>query len=305
MKSTNEKKNYETENINQSNADEENSKIGESATADPFDPERLRLSQDYASSLGVKKALLTIPVRKPAREWWFRTHPDLSYQVETALLELKEEDWDKTISTNLKGTFLCTQAAGQMMKDQGNGGSIINIGSGANKQPFLNLIDPSTNVGNMNYSNFPSGKRGAMVPDDPGPGSPDRVWRRLASLVSAGISYREPGLKASLHIAIRSDSADVHLDREGFVHSLDGRISYNPRMVINHLSADLLSDHVPLLVSSLRIKNKDGKNTFEGNFAPWLEVNLPGSTDISGQRRESTGVSIGFRLFGIFEAGGG
>ena len=173
------------------------------------------------------------------------------------------------------------------------------------RQPFLNLVDPSTSVGNMNYSNFPSGKRGAMVPDDPGPGSPDRVWRRLASLVSAGISYREPGLKASLHIAIRRDSADVHLDREGFVHSLDGRISYNPRMVINHLSADLLSDHVPLLVSSLRIKDKNGKNTFEGNFAPWLEVNLPGSTDISGQRRESTGVSIGFRLFGIFEAGGG
>ena len=59
---------------------------------DPFDPERLRLSQKFGAELGVKKALLTVPVRKPAKEWWIRTHPDESYRVETALLELKEEN---------------------------------------------------------------------------------------------------------------------------------------------------------------------------------------------------------------------
>jgi hypothetical protein len=58
---------------------------------DPFDPARLRLSQDFAATLGVKKALLTVPVRKPAKEWWIRTHPDESYRIETAVLELKEE----------------------------------------------------------------------------------------------------------------------------------------------------------------------------------------------------------------------
>jgi hypothetical protein len=35
---------------------------------DPFDPESLRLSQDFSAALGVKKALLTVPVRKPAKE---------------------------------------------------------------------------------------------------------------------------------------------------------------------------------------------------------------------------------------------
>jgi len=58
---------------------------------DPFDPASLRLSQDYASVVGVKKALLTVPVRKPAKEWWVRTHPDDEYQLSTAVIELKEE----------------------------------------------------------------------------------------------------------------------------------------------------------------------------------------------------------------------
>jgi 3-oxoacyl-[acyl-carrier protein] reductase len=56
------------------------------------------------------------------------------------LLELAEADWDRTIRTNLKGTFLCTQRAGRLMKDQGTG-SIINIGSGANQVPFPRLGD--------------------------------------------------------------------------------------------------------------------------------------------------------------------
>mgnify|MGYP000858041556 FL=1 len=58
---------------------------------DPFDPQRLRLSQDFAADLGVKKAMLTLLVRKPSKEWWFRTHPGNEYRIETAVLELKED----------------------------------------------------------------------------------------------------------------------------------------------------------------------------------------------------------------------
>lgn len=64
------------------------------------------------------------------------------------LLELCEQDWDRTIRTNLKGTFLCTQRAAGIMKDQG-GGSIINIGSGANKAPFPNLVDYCASKGGI------------------------------------------------------------------------------------------------------------------------------------------------------------
>ena len=65
--------------------------VDHSDSPDPFDPARLRLSQDYAATLGVRKALLTVPVRKPAREWWVQTHPDESYRLNTAVLELKED----------------------------------------------------------------------------------------------------------------------------------------------------------------------------------------------------------------------
>jgi hypothetical protein len=57
---------------------------------DPFDPESLRLPQEFTAALGVKKALLTIPVRKPAKEWFVRVHPDPQYHLHTAVIELKE-----------------------------------------------------------------------------------------------------------------------------------------------------------------------------------------------------------------------
>jgi hypothetical protein len=58
---------------------------------DPFDPARLRLSQDFVSTVGVRRALVTIPVRKPSREWFFRVHSDPAYRIETAVIDLKEE----------------------------------------------------------------------------------------------------------------------------------------------------------------------------------------------------------------------
>ena len=162
---------------------------------------------------------------------------------------------------------------------------------------FLNLIDPSTLIGNIGPFTLGS--------DGPGSSEPDRVWRRLASAGSAGISYREPGLKSSLHIAIRKDGANVHVDREGFVTSTNGRITYDLRQVINHLSTDLASDYVPVLVTSLTVKDDSGQTKFQGNLAPWLEVNLPGTTDLGGSRRNETEGIVGLRLFGIFQAGGG
>jgi hypothetical protein len=62
----------------------------EPTAADVFsDLASLRLSLDFGQSLGVKKALLTVPVRKPAKEWFIRTHPEL--RIETCVLELKED----------------------------------------------------------------------------------------------------------------------------------------------------------------------------------------------------------------------
>lgn len=53
----------------------------------PFDPARLRLSQTV---IKVREHVTTIPIRKPAREWWIRTHPNDEYHLLTYVLELKE-----------------------------------------------------------------------------------------------------------------------------------------------------------------------------------------------------------------------
>lgn len=45
------------------------------------------------------------------------------------LLDLRPEDWDKTLGINLRGAFLCTQAAARAMIDQGSGGCVINLSS--------------------------------------------------------------------------------------------------------------------------------------------------------------------------------
>lgn len=45
-------------------------------------------------------------------------------------LDVREEDFDRTLNINLKGTFFACQAAGKVMKEQG-GGRIINMSSQA------------------------------------------------------------------------------------------------------------------------------------------------------------------------------
>lgn len=46
-------------------------------------------------------------------------------------LELAEAEWDAVIGVNLKGSFLCAQAAAKRMVAAGRNGSIVNLTSGA------------------------------------------------------------------------------------------------------------------------------------------------------------------------------
>ncbi len=49
--------------------------------------------------------------------------------IRTPFLEIAESEWDRIIEVNLKGFFLCSQAAARQMVDQGDGGVIINMSS--------------------------------------------------------------------------------------------------------------------------------------------------------------------------------
>lgn len=56
----------------------------------------------------------------------------------SALLDMSVEEWDMVINANLRSTFLCTQAAARQMRDQGEGGAVVNISSieGENPAPM-------------------------------------------------------------------------------------------------------------------------------------------------------------------------
>ncbi len=56
---------------------------------DPFDPESLRLGQDFASTIGVKKVLTVVRCRKPNRQEFVRVRPGEEWRLETAAFEDK------------------------------------------------------------------------------------------------------------------------------------------------------------------------------------------------------------------------
>jgi 3-oxoacyl-[acyl-carrier protein] reductase len=52
------------------------------------------------------------------------------------VLEIDEATWDGVIGVNLKGTFLCSQAAARIFASQGRGGRIVNMASRAAFTPY-------------------------------------------------------------------------------------------------------------------------------------------------------------------------
>jgi NAD(P)-dependent dehydrogenase (short-subunit alcohol dehydrogenase family) len=70
-------------------------------------------------------------------------------QTWSPLLDLQEAQWDQVIRTNLKGCFLNTQKAAQLMIQAGHGGAIVNIGSACNQVPFPKLVDYTASKGGI------------------------------------------------------------------------------------------------------------------------------------------------------------
>jgi hypothetical protein len=57
---------------------------------DPFDPRGLRLSQDY-DTVGVKKLLTTVPVRKPGKHDFVRVRPEVEFSETLGLLQVGDD----------------------------------------------------------------------------------------------------------------------------------------------------------------------------------------------------------------------
>lgn len=83
--------------------------IGNGATAHSVDLMQQQSVNDLISSLPKLDVLVCTP----------------SVNVRKRLLEYTEEDFDKVVSLNLKGSFFAMQAAGKRMSDQGSGSIIL------------------------------------------------------------------------------------------------------------------------------------------------------------------------------------
>jgi len=66
------------------------------------------------------------------------------------LLDLAEEDFDRVLRVNIKGSFLCGQAAARQMVAQGNGGAIINMSSVNAVLAIPNQIPYNVSKGGVN-----------------------------------------------------------------------------------------------------------------------------------------------------------
>jgi hypothetical protein len=70
---------------------------------DPFDPAKLRLSQDFSETAGVKKVLASVPVRKPHRHDFFRVRPEQEYRDNFGLIQVGVDKDFYLVVPNLTG----------------------------------------------------------------------------------------------------------------------------------------------------------------------------------------------------------
>jgi hypothetical protein len=63
--------------------------------------EDLRIGQNFLDEIGVRKKIITVPVRKPNRQEFIRVHPDESYHLQTAILEIKEDRENYVVNHSL------------------------------------------------------------------------------------------------------------------------------------------------------------------------------------------------------------
>lgn len=114
-----------------------------------IDEGNLRLAR--AEGIGVDAILADVSVRSDVQgmvDAILREHGRLDILVNNAgvepkasLLEMTDDQWERTLEVNLTGVFLCTQIAARQMVKRGEGGRIIQIASIAGKNWLPNAAN--------------------------------------------------------------------------------------------------------------------------------------------------------------------
>ena len=104
----------------------------------------LAVRMDVTRGKEIEEALANVLKTFPRVDVWVN---NAGIGSRAMLDEMTEEQWDKVIAVNLKGTFLGTRIAAQVMKKQGSG-RIINMSSRAGK---------GGSYGHINYASSKAG----------------------------------------------------------------------------------------------------------------------------------------------------
>ena len=68
----------------------------------------------------------------------------------TPVMDITEEEWNKILDINLKGVFFASRIVADIMIEQGDGGSIINISSASSDIPLSKVFTYSISKAGMN-----------------------------------------------------------------------------------------------------------------------------------------------------------
>ena len=80
----------------------------------PFDPERLRLSQNFIERTTSRRIVSAVQVRKPNRQEYFRVHPSTELRLEALLLDFKQEGMTYLVDPEI-GRALPGEAVAKML----------------------------------------------------------------------------------------------------------------------------------------------------------------------------------------------
>ncbi len=130
---------------------------------------------------------------------------------DTLLVRMKEEDWDRVVTVNLKGAFLCTRAAAKVMMKQ-RSGRIVNIAS---------VVGVMGNAGQANYSASKAGLIGLTK------SAAKELAARGITVNALAPGYIETEMTAVLPLAVREQFLNMTpLGRAGTAEDVAAVVSF-------------------------------------------------------------------------------